>query len=187
MELLIITGPPYSGKGTQCELLQKELGYTHVSTGDLCRTEKEKDTAVGKVLAEYEVKGDLVPDEIMKELFSMALDQLQGEEGVILDGYPRTQPQVEDLLALVAEKGLLIEKVLNIDVPAEELLKRAKKRAENSTREDDKDPETHIKRIVVFESVTRPAIDYMKDRLEVLTFDGTGTIEETSAKIKSVL
>lgn len=185
MEILIITGPPYSGKGTQCENLKQLLNYKHISTGDRCRLEKANETEIGKELSKYEKTGDLVPDQIMKTLFSQILDENRAEKGIILDGYPRTIPQMDDLLALVEEKGLRIKKVIDIEVPKEELLLRAKKRAETSNREDDKNPETHLKRIRIFEASTKPAISYMKEKLEVTTFDGMGSIEEITERIKA--
>lgn len=187
MEILIITGPPYSGKGTQCELLESSLAFKHISTGDRCRQEKENETELGITMAAYQEKGDLVPDSIMKGLFSQILDENLEQKGIILDGYPRTEPQVNDLLDLVAEKSLRIGKVLNIDVPKEELLVRAKKRAETSTRPDDKDPATHLKRINVFENSTRPGIAFMKTKLEVIDFDGMGSIAEITERIKERL
>jgi len=184
MKILIITGPPYSGKGTQCEILQKQLGFEHISTGERCRLEKENKTEIGIVMSEYEEKGDLVPDSIMKNLFSEILDENQSKSGIILDGYPRTTAQVDDLIELVNSKKMQIGKVLNIDVPKEELLIRAKKRAETSNREDDKDSKIHLKRINVFESSTKPGIEYMKTKLKVETFDGLGKIEEITQRIK---
>lgn len=167
MEILIITGPPYSGKGTQCNVLKELLHFEHISTGDRCREEKKNKTSIGKIMSEYEEKGDLVPDTIMKDLFSKILDENKTKAGIILDGYPRTKPQVDDLLALVEAKNMEIGKVLNIEVPKEELLIRAQKRAETSNRKDDKDPKIHIKRIEVFEEATRPAIEYMKSKIKV--------------------
>ncbi|UWY28764.1 nucleoside monophosphate kinase [Flavobacterium sp. TR2] len=187
MEILIITGPPYSGKGTQCEILKDELKFEHISTGDRCRLEKQNETEIGKIMSTYEEKGDLVPDSIMKDLFSKILDENIASKGIILDGYPRTEPQVNDLLELVKSKNLEIGKVINIEVPKEELLKRAKKRAETSNRKDDKDVNIHLKRIDVFENATRPAIEYMKSKINVLTFDGMGTIEEITKRIKDNL
>lgn len=187
MEILIITGPPYSGKGTQCDILKDELKFEHISTGDRCRLEKQNETEIGKIMSQYEEKGDLVPDSIMKDLFSKILDENLTSKGIILDGYPRTEPQVNDLLELVKSKNLEIGKVINIDVPKEELLKRAKKRAETSNRKDDKDANIHLKRIKVFENSTRPAIEYMKTKIKVLTFDGMGTIEEITKRIKDNL
>ncbi len=187
MEILIITGPPYSGKGTQCEILKEEIGYTHISTGDRCRWEKDNKTEIGNIMSEYEERGDLVPDSMMKTLFGQIIDENLEKKGIILDGYPRTKPQVDDLIDLVAAKNLGIGKVLNIEVPKEELLLRAKKRAETSTRKDDKDVQIHLKRIDVFEESTRPGIEYMKSKLKVTTFDGTGSIEDITEKIKNAL
>ncbi|OXB22939.1 adenylate kinase [Flavobacterium tructae] len=187
MEILVIMGPPYSGKGTQCEILKEELKFKHISTGDRCRLEKQNKTEIGKIMSQYEEKGDLVPDSIMKDLFSKILDENSSAKGIILDGYPRTEPQVNDLMELVASKNMEIDKVINIEVPKEELLKRAQKRAETSNRKDDKDVEIHLKRIKVFETLTRPAIEYMKSKIKVLTFDGLGAIDEITERIKNSL
>ena len=185
MKILVITGPPYSGKGTQCELLKDQLGFNHISTGDRIRLEKEQKTSIGKVMSEYEEKGNLVPDAIMKELLGEIIDENLNANGIILDGYPRTEVQVDTLLDLVKEKGKKIQKVINIEVPKDELLIRAKKRAETSDRKDDKDSQIHFKRIEIFETSTRPAIEYMKTRLSVVTIDGLGQIADITARIKS--
>lgn len=187
MEILIITGPPYSGKGTQCEVLKELLHFEHISTGDQCRMQKVNETKIGKIMSEFEEKGDLVPDSIMKDLFDKLLEENKSRPGIILDGYPRTKPQVDDLIALVKSKNMEIGKVLNIDVPKSELLLRAQKRAETSNRKDDKDPQIHLKRIEIFEESTRPAIEYMKSKIEVLNFDGLGTINEITERIKASL
>lgn len=185
MKILIIAGPPYSGKGTQCEILKAQLGFTHISTGDRIRLEKVNKTSFGKKMSAYEEKGDLVPDSLMKELLSQIIDENLHAKGIILDGYPRTNAQVDTLINLVKEKGKSIQKVLNIEVPKGELLLRAKKRAETSDRKDDKDPSLHFKRIEIFEIATRPAIEYMKQKLSVVTINGLGAIEEITEKIKT--
>lgn len=183
MKILIITGPPYSGKGTQCEIISKELHYTHVSTGDRVREEKAQRTEIGRIISGYEEKGDLVPDSIMKTLFGQILDENKHRKGILLDGYPRTKPQVNDLLELVQAKELEIGLVINIQVPREELLQRAMKRAADSNRADDRNPETHLKRVRIFESQTLPAIEYMKTRLSVADIDGIGGIGEITRRI----
>ena len=187
MKILIITGPPYSGKGTQCEIIKTELHFTHLSTGDRCRQEKAQRTEIGQIMSRYEEKGDLVPDSIMKTLFGQILDENRHRQGIILDGYPRTRPQVDDLLELVAAKQLEIALVLNIEVPKEELLRRALKRAADSNREDDKNPDTHLKRVRIFENQTLPAIEYMKTRLAVVDVDGIGSIGEITRRITSAI
>ena len=146
------------------------------------REEKNTQTQIGIVLSKYEKTGALVPDSIMKELFGQILDENSKNTGIILDGYPRTIPQVDSLLELVKERNLNIKQVINIEVPKEELLKRAKIRAETSDREDDKKVETHIKRINIFEESTKPAIE-LKSKLPVDSFDGLGTIEDITKRI----
>lgn len=154
MEILIITGPPYSGKGTQCDILKDLCGYIHVSTGDRCRVEKLNKTHIGAIMSSYEENGELVPDSIMKDLFSLILDEniSMSAKGIILDGYPRTIPQVDDLMQLVESKNLKINKVINIEVCKTDLLERAKKRAETSKRKDDTDTNIHIRRIDVLKN-----------------------------------
>jgi len=183
MKIVIVTGPPYSGKGTQCEIISNELHYTHLSTGDRCRQEKAQRTEIGQIMSQYEEKGDLVPDSIMKTLFGQILDENKQRKGILLDGYPRTKPQVDDLLELVAAKQLEISLVINIEVPREELLSRAMKRAESSVREDDRNPETHLKRVRIFENQTLPAITYMKTKIAVVDIDGIGSIGEITRRI----
>jgi len=161
------------------------LGFVHVSTGDHCRLEKERETVIGKTIAVYDTQGDLVPDSIMKTLFGQILEENKITEGVISDGYPRTIPQVNDLLALCDEMELSITNVINIEAPKSELLHRAEQRAIYSNRADDKDPKIHLKRIDVFEEATRPAIEYMATKMEVTAFDGLGSIESITEKIKN--
>jgi adenylate kinase len=187
MEILIITGPPYSGKGTQCEILKTKLGFNHISTGDRIRKEKDEKTSIGKVMTEYEENGNLVPDYIMQELIGQIIDEYSNAKGIILDGYPRTKSQVDTILNLLTEKKLIIKAVINIDVPKEELLARAQKRAESSNRKDDLNSDIHLKRIEVFETATRPAIDYMKGKFKVVDINGLGTIENITKKIGETL
>jgi len=176
MEVLIITGPPYSGKGTQCKELKTSLGFNHISTGDRIRKEKEENTPIGKLMKSYEENGQLVPDEIMQQLIELIIDENLQAKGIILDGYPRTKPQVITIATILAEKKLTVRNVINIDVPKEELLVRAKKRAEDSNRKDDQDFEIHLKRIEIFEQETRPAIAFMKEKFKVTDINGLGTI-----------
>ncbi|WP_343674110.1 nucleoside monophosphate kinase [Chitinophaga sp.] len=187
MEILIITGPPYSGKGTQCAILETSLGFKHISTGDRIRQEKEADTPFGRMVKSYEENGNLVPDEMMAGLIGQIIDEQLHEKGIILDGYPRTAAQVDTLLQLLAEKKLNVNKVINIEVPKEELLVRALKRAKESDRKDDQDPATHLKRIAIFEAQTRPAIQYMKEKLKVVDIDGLGTVEDITESIKTAI
>jgi adenylate kinase len=184
MKIIIVTGPPYSGKGTQCESISKAMRFVHLSTGERCRQEKSNKTEIGLIMSNFEEKGDLVPDGIMKNLFNQIIDENKNEKGILLDGYPRTKAQVDDLIELLNSKNEEISMVINIDVPRDELLVRANKRAEDSIREDDKDPRTHLKRVQIFETLTRPAIEYMKTLLPVVVVDGMGEIDDITWRIR---
>lgn len=131
MELLIITGPPYSGKGTQCEVLKANSGFSHISTGERIRKEKDEKTPFGLLMIDYETNGSLVPDVLMQELLGNILNEHAGAKGIILDGYPRTKAQVDTLLSFLSERNISVKLVINIDVPHEELLARAKKTGRN--------------------------------------------------------
>lgn len=187
MKILVVTGPPYSGKGTQCAALKENLDYKHLSTGDRIREEKKQETSRALAMKAYEEQGNLVPDSMMLELIEDMIEENRQETGIILDGYPRTVPQVDALLERLDKKGLQIAKVINIEVPSDELLVRAKKRAAESARKDDDDPETHFKRIRIFEAETRPAIAYFKTKVEVTDIDGLGKVEEITARILRAL
>jgi adenylate kinase len=187
MKLLVITGPPYSGKGTQCEILEKQLQYEHLSTGDVVRKEKDNDTAYARKAKEYSDAGELVPDHMMKDLLQSVIEQFQGKTGIILDGYPRTQPQVDTLIELIAEVGLEAGNVINVQVPHDELLKRAGIRAETSNRADDKNVKTRHKRINDFEEQTKPAIEYMRTKFNVIDIDGMHSVEAVTKAINAAL
>lgn len=187
MQILVITGPPYSGKGTQCEILEETLKLKHISTGERVRAEKENDTEIGKSMKTYEEKGMLVPDELMEKLLAQIIVENRNEKGIIFDGYPRTPPQVDTLIKILNGNDEQINQVINIEVPVEELLNRAKERAKNSNRKDDKDESIHIKRIEVFEINTKPAISYLGTKVKVDNVDGIGTIEEITKRIKNIL
>lgn len=185
MELLIITGAPYSGKGTQCEFLKEYLGYKHISMGDVCRSEKEKGTELGKIMSEYHEKGNLVPNQYIEEIFEKLIEDNIDEKGIILDGHPRTLSQVDQIVKMIEK--VHVQNVINIDVEESTLLERAKERAKNSDRPDDKDPTLHTKRIEVFKESTLPAVEYMSKILPFVNIDGNGTVEETREKVKENL
>lgn len=183
MEILIITGPPYSGKGTQCEALKHVLGFKHISTGDRCRLEKRNDSELGRVMSQYEEKGELVPDMIMKNLLNTILEENKEEKGIILDGYPRTISQVDYLLTLIQLSKIHINKVVQIEVNKQELQRRALRRASKSGRVDDCNKKVRENRMQIFDLSTKPSIEYMKTKMNVFTCYSRGTKEELTQKI----
>lgn len=122
---LLIMGPPGGGKGTQCEVLIKELNITHISTGDMFRENVKGGTELGLKAKEYMDNGQLVPDELVVAMVKDRLSKPDCAGGFLLDGFPRTVAQAEALDAtLKDDMGIKLDAVLNIAVPREKLLDR---------------------------------------------------------------
>jgi len=121
---LLIMGPPGAGKGTQAEVLVKELQITHVSTGDMFRAAIKEGTEMGKKAKEYMDKGELVPDSVVVGMVKDRISQPDCARGFLLDGFPRTVAQAEALDETFKEMGIKADGVINIDVPRERLMAR---------------------------------------------------------------
>ncbi len=123
MNLLII-GAPGAGKGTMSDLLINNFHLVHVSTGDMLRAAVKAGTPVGLKAQEYMNKGALVPDEVIHDIIVERLSQDDVNDGFLFDGYPRTLNQAEDLDAILKQIGKKIDRVINLDIEDEELIKR---------------------------------------------------------------
>ena len=132
---LIILGAPGSGKGTQADLLAEKFGLTHLSSGALLRKEAESGTPKGKLIADLLVTGALLPFETVLEVLEPALKA--AKEGFILDGTPRDLHQSEYLDYFLKENDIRLDKVIYLDIPIEEGVKRIMKRADIEHRSDD--------------------------------------------------
>ena len=113
---IVIFGAPGSGKGTQSELIIKEYGLDHISTGDVLRSEMKNETELGKIAKDYIEKGQLVPDELIVDMLAKVLDSKVNSKGVIFDGFPRTIPQAKALKEMLKLKGGEQEVRLLVDV-----------------------------------------------------------------------
>ncbi|MDP9467795.1 MAG: nucleoside monophosphate kinase [Chloroflexota bacterium] len=122
--ILLLVGSVGAGKGTQAELLSRELGLVHLASGNLFRQALRDGTALGEQARVYMERGDLVPDEITIEMFMNELAQPAAARGAILDGFPRTVGQAQALDATLAARGERIERVISIEVLVEELVAR---------------------------------------------------------------
>jgi adenylate kinase len=120
----ILLGAPGAGKGTVSNLLVKEFGSVQISTGDILRGAVKAGAPIGKKAQEFMNRGDLVPDEVIMGIMEERLQEDDCKKGFILDGFPRTFPQAEDLDALLEKLSIKLDMVVNLDVPEEELLKR---------------------------------------------------------------
>ena len=121
---LIILGAPGSGKGTQAEVLSEKLNVPHISTGDIFRANIKNGTPLGKLAKEYIDKGALVPDEVTIGIVKDRLLQDDCKSGFIMDGFPRTIPQAESFDKALKDMNVFLDRVLEINVSDEEIVKR---------------------------------------------------------------
>ena len=175
---LILFGPPGSGKGTQSERLIAKYGLKHLSTGDLLRSEIAGQTPLGLAAKSYMDKGQLVPDEVVIEMISSALDNNPQAHGFLFDGFPRTVAQAEALDKLLAQKGTSIAVVLALEVNEDELTKRLLNRGLTSGRSDDRDEGTIRSRHGEYQKKTAAVADHYKKYGKVVFVKGEGDIDE---------
>lgn len=175
---LILFGPPGSGKGTQSERLMSRYGLKHLSTGDLLRSEIAGQTPLGLAAKSYMDKGQLVPDEVVIEMISSALDNNPHAHGFLFDGFPRTTAQAEALDKLLTQKGTSIAVVLALQVSEIELIKRLLNRGLTSGRADDVNEEIIRNRIIEYEKKTAAVAEYYKKYDKVVFVHGEGDVDE---------
>ena len=210
---LLIMGPPGAGKGTQAEVLIKELNISHVSTGDMFRAAIKEGTEMGKKAKEFMDAGKLVPDEVVVGLVKERLSQPDCTQGFLLDGFPRTLPQADSLSNTLDQMGVKLDGVINIDVAREKLMARLTGRrvcrgcgasyhvifnppsaegvcnscgAELYQRDDDNET-TVSNRLDVYEAQTQPLIVYYKGKGLLINIEGDQEINKVLADILAAL
>ncbi|NQT78675.1 MAG: adenylate kinase [Bacteroidetes bacterium] len=183
---IIIFGPPGSGKGTQSVKIAEKYGLTHISTGDIFRSEIKARTALGLRVVSIIEQGALVPDELLLDLLKSAMDKHPGTGGFLFDGYPRTLQQANDLEVLLQENNTAVNIVLALDVQDDELMQRLLNRAKIEGRKDD--TETVIaNRLGIYHSQTKPLMDHYDDKGKLEQVQGTGSIEEIFNSLCNVI
>ncbi|MBP8982855.1 MAG: adenylate kinase, partial [Bacteroidales bacterium] len=160
---IVIFGGPGSGKGTQSALIAEKYNLIHLSTGDLLRDEVASGSELGKLIHSFIDKGNLVPDQLMLDILSRTIDNLNGKKGVIFDGFPRTIAQAEALDEILEKRNEKLNLLLHLKVADEILQERMLFRSKTSGRSDDT-PETIKKRIDIYHQVTAPVINYYRHR-----------------------
>jgi len=208
----VLFGPPGAGKGTQASLLSEKYGAAHISTGDILREAVANKTEVGLKAKGYMEKGELVPDEVV---IAIAKDKLSsiGDQGFILDGFPRTIAQAKALDQALAEIGKPLDAVVNLQVDEEELVRRLSGRrvcpscgepyhvdskppktagkcdkcgAELVHRADDQ-PEAIRNRLKVYDNQTSPVLGYYADSGVLRNIAAVGSIDEIMTRIAESL
>ncbi len=175
---IILFGPPGSGKGTQSERLIAKYGLKHLSTGDLLRSEIDGQTPLGLAAKSFMERGQLVPDEVVIEMISSALDNNPQANGFLFDGFPRTTAQAEALDKLLIQKNTEIAIVLALQVSVEELTKRLLNRGLTSGRMDDINEEIISARIKEYERKTAAVAEYYSKYQKVVYIKGEGSIDQ---------
>jgi len=173
---LILFGPPGSGKGTQSDLLIKQFGFLHLSTGDLLRDEISRRTPLGIEAKKFMDNGQLVPDEVVIGMIDSKLNDNQEAKGIIFDGFPRTVAQAEALDKLLDLRNSKINILLSLEVPEDELKKRLIQRGEQSGRSDDNE-EIIVKRIAEYKNKTEAVARYYDQQDKLVRIKGMGSIE----------
>ena len=186
---IILFGPPGSGKGTQAEKLVKKYNLLHISTGDLFRYNLKNNTKLGIEAKKFIDKGELVPDRVTVKMLKERVEENPKVKGFIFDGFPRTLPQAKSLNRLMSKRGG-ISKLLMLDVPDEELIKRLLNRGKTSGRADDKDKSIIKNRLQVYQDTTRPVFDYYMKKDCSVKIWGVGDmkiiLDRLSLEIESV-
>jgi adenylate kinase len=179
---LLLLAPPGAGKGTQAKRLSQHYGIEHISTGDLLRREVAAGTPLGRQAKQYLDRGDLVPDQLLRDIVVEHVTEADGRGGFLLDGYPRNLAQAEEASRLARDQGITFDGAVYLDVSQEELLRRLLERAGTQSRSDDNE-ETIRHRIEVFDSQTRPLADYFRERGLLISVDGEQPVEAVTKDI----
>jgi adenylate kinase len=179
---LILMGPPGAGKGTQAKVVADHFGIPAISTGDIFRTNVTKGTPLGKKAQEYMDKGEYVPDEITNLMVRARIDEPDAAPGFLLDGYPRTIAQVEELDGMIRYTGHELDAVVVLTVDPDEIVGRLLQRARVEGRTDDTE-EVIRRRQEVYGEQTEPLIGVYKQRGIVHEIDGMGGVEEVTKRI----
>lgn len=210
---LILLGPPGAGKGTQAKMLIDAYGIPQISTGDMLREAVKNQTPLGLEAKKFMDAGQLVTDEVVIGLAKDRIAQPDCAGGFMLDGFPRTVAQAEALDKMLGEMGKKLDHVISIEVPNDELMKRLTGRrtckacgqgfhmvfdppkAEGKCdkcggelyQRDDDNEATVSNRLKVYESQTKPLIDYYQGKGLLRPIDGQGAITDILGRIKAVL
>jgi adenylate kinase len=175
---LVLFGPPGAGKGTQSEKLIARYNLVHLSTGDILRSEIAAGTALGLEAKKLMDQGILVPDAVVIGMIESKVDASKGANGFIFDGFPRTTAQAEALDKLLQSKGTGIHRMLALEVPKEELIKRLLNRGKDSGRADDQNETVIEKRIDEYNNKTAPLKNYYTAQNKFRGISGVGSIDE---------
>jgi adenylate kinase len=188
---VVLLGPPGAGKGTQAQIIAERLGVPAISTGDIFRANVSGKTELGQKAKIYMDAGNLVPDEITVAMVKDRLAETDAKGGFLLDGFPRTIAQAEQLRESLADLGQALDGVLELVVDEDELVRRLSGRrmlvdGEMIQRDDDR-PETVRHRLHVYREQTAPLSGFYESEGLLSRIDAIGEIEEVTRRAMQAL
>lgn len=179
-------GPPGAGKGTQAKFIAEHFKIPAISTGDIFRANVSEGTELGLEAKRYMDAGEYVPDEVTNLMVRNRIDEADAESGFLLDGYPRTLAQVEELDGMIAFTGHRLDAVVCLTVDQDEIVARLLQRAQVEGRTDDTE-EVIRRRQELYLEQTEPLIEVYKARGLVHEVDGLGEVSEVTERIFAAL
>ncbi len=183
---LIIMGPPGAGKGTQARYIAEHFSIPAISTGDIFRANVTEGTPLGVEAKKYMDAGEYVPDEVTNLMVRNRIDEPDAEPGFLLDGYPRTVAQVEELDGMIAFTGHRLDAVVVLTVDQDEVVQRLLQRAQTEGRADDTE-DVIRRRQEIYTEQTAPLIDVYRDRGLLVEVDGMGEVDDVTKRIFATL
>jgi len=180
---IVLFGAPGAGKGTQAELLMKEYGLLHLSTGEMLREEIAKGTAAGQKAKAIE-QGNFAPDEVVIELVTSKILENRDSKGFLFDGFPRTTSQAGILDSILESVDSNVTMMISLEVDQKVLAERLLKRGEEENRLDDRNISIIEKRIGIYHERTEVVMDYYKQAGKFYPVSGEGTLDEILNRIK---
>jgi adenylate kinase len=181
-----LIGPPGAGKGTQAARLAESYGIPAISTGDIFRYNVKNETELGKLAKSFMDRGEYVPDSVTNDLVRDRLNMDDAADGFLLDGYPRTADQVNELDSILDEHGKSLDAVILLTADTDEVVRRLLNRAIEQGRADDTE-EVIRRRLEVYEAETAPLTSVYAGRGLVVMVDGLGAIDEVTDRIVEAL
>ena len=183
----LIFGPPGSGKGTQAARVEAVFKLSHLSTGDILRSEVKRGTEIGREAERIMRAGDLVPDDLIIRIVRGILRDPDVSSEVLLDGFPRTLEQARALDGMLASEGHKVDFVIAFQVPEQILVERLLHRAAVEGRADDT-RDAITERMHEYRHLTEVVLDhYRKAAVRVIEIDGVGEVDEVFGRIHSAL
>jgi adenylate kinase len=212
-KIIVLIGAPGAGKGTQARLLQERRGIPQISTGDMFREMKTLDTPLAREVQEIMASGKLISDDITYRIVRERTSKQDASGSYVLDGYPRTAVQAEQLEELASEQSKEIQ-AIEVDVPRDELMKRLTGRrscpvcgeiyniyskppkaegvcddhpdAVLEHRADDSEEKVRV-RLETYDDLTKPLLNYYRSSGRLRTIDGTGEIEDIYRQLEAAV